>query len=101
VTKLVHTQASATIYDPRWYQHLRALVYYAIILWLAKPNRNKFVLLFAALERAECTTIAAAKQLRSDSDCLQDVPDELRAIFLKLLAEADRNAGTTLRAAYM
>jgi hypothetical protein len=65
-------------------------------LWLAKPNRNKFWLLFSALERGECTMIAAAKQLGSDSECLQGVPDELRAIFLKLLAEADINAGTTL-----
>jgi hypothetical protein len=89
--------ASTTIYDPHWDQHLRALVYTAITLWLAKPNRNKFLLLFSALERAECTTIAAAKQLRSDSECLQGVPDELRTILLKLLAEADINAGNTLR----
>jgi hypothetical protein len=86
---------TSTIYDPHWDQHLRALVYTATTEWLAKPNRNKFLMLFSALERAGCTTIAAAKQLRPDSDCLQGVPDELRVIFLKLLAEADRNAGTT------
>jgi hypothetical protein len=45
--------------------------------------------------------IAAAKQLGSDSECLQGVPDELRAIFLKLLAEADINAGNTSSTAQM
>jgi hypothetical protein len=55
---------------------------------VAKANDGVFVRkatlpLFNALERADSTTIAAAKKLSTDDGCLQQVDVKVRSIFLR------------------
>jgi hypothetical protein len=80
----------STIYDPHWDQHLRILVFVTV----TKANNGEFLRkatlpLFNALERADCTTIAAAKALSADADCLEDVNSKTRSIFVRLVSEAE------------
>jgi hypothetical protein len=60
---------------------------------VAKANggfvRKATLPLFNALERADCTTTAAAKKLSADADCLQGVDSKLRSIFVPLVSEAE------------
>jgi hypothetical protein len=86
----MQSSCSTTIFDPHWDQHLRIL----LCISVAKANDGVFVRqatlpLFNALDRADCTTIAAAKQLNADADCLQQVDAKLRSIFLRLVGEAE------------
>jgi hypothetical protein len=76
-----------TIYDPHWDQHLRLLVFASAAIANSAFVRRAFLPLFA-LERIQCTTIAAAKELINDADCLQDVPLELWSIFKGLVSQA-------------
>ena len=70
-----------TIYDPHWDQHLRLLVFAPAAIAKSGFVRRAFLPLFFALERNQCTTIAAAKELMNDAGCLQDVPLQLLLIF--------------------
>jgi hypothetical protein len=74
----MQSSCSTTIFDPHWDQHLRIL----LCISVAKANDG-------ALDRADCTTIAAAKQLNADADCLQQVDAKLRSIFMRLVSEAE------------
>eukprot|EP00953_Heterococcus_sp_UTEX-ZZ885_P005206 3280-Heterococcus_DN1.PRE.4 len=89
----MQSTCSATIYDPQWDQHLRILVFVAATVANNGELLRKATLpLFHALERAECTTIAAAKELTADAGCLEEVDPKLRSIFLRLVSEAELTA---------
>jgi hypothetical protein len=85
----MQSSCSTTIFDPHWDQHLRILVCVSV----AKANgafvRKAALPLFSALERADCTTIAAAKKLSAGAGCLQQVDAKLRSAFLLLVSEAE------------
>jgi hypothetical protein len=86
----MQSSCSSTIFDSHWDQHLRILVFIAV----AKANGGVFVRkatlpLFNTLDRADCTTITAAKKLSADAECLQEVDAKLRSIFVRLVSEAE------------
>eukprot|EP00953_Heterococcus_sp_UTEX-ZZ885_P011683 6760-Heterococcus_DN1.PRE.3 len=90
---MMQSSCSATIYDPQWDQHLRILVFVAATVANNGELLRKATLpLFYALERAECTTIAAAKELTADAGCLEEVDPKLRSIFQRLVSEAELTA---------
>jgi hypothetical protein len=90
----MQSSCSSTIFDPHLDQHLRILVFVAV----AKASDGVFVRtatlpLFNALDRADSTTIAAAKKLSADAACLQHVDPKLRSIFVRLVSEAEHTGG--------
>jgi hypothetical protein len=77
-----------TIYDPHWDQHLRLLVFASAAIANSGFVRRAFLPLFSALERVQCNTIAAAKELIHDPDCLEHVLLQLRSIFKSFAAHS-------------